>query len=177
MGLPLDNDVLDALREKIRVEDTANRLKQQELTLLKRRQAVFDAVFERYAGLGERASSLIALIERVISEIDLQGDALREYFDDLADRLQELADRLDLHGHVLILLLTEQAGSEKQAAIESLWLIQERREREKILERYRANLQRLREREARYGAGNAPVALLNEIEETEQKIDELSKRK
>lgn len=173
MSLPIDEGILDALREKVRVEDEANRLKQQELTLLKRRQAVFEAVFERYAGVGERASSLIVHVEASLAESKLRGEALREYFDDLADRIQELADRLDLHGHVLILLLTEQAGDEKQAATETLYLIHERREREKILERYRANLQKLREREARYGAGAAPVSLLNEIEETERKIEEL----
>jgi hypothetical protein len=173
--MDIDENVIDALREKIRVEDEANRLKSDELDLARRqmvaaerKQATLDAIFSRYANLGEQIASIWAFVQAQPA----RDEIFREFLDTLSEHVDLLSAELERIERVLILLLTEHANDEKEIAKSELRQAGQGRENRRLLAQYRKNLQRLREREARAG-DNASLELLNQIEEMEAKIARL----
>lgn len=179
------HQVLETHKELIRVQGEANQLKvaelaverakveaaQRELELKEKeiererqaenaRNARFVEVIDRYANLGEQVAGLI-------QEKSISDSILRE-------GLEAFSGEVRIIKRGLYALLSRDGG-EIQKVKQELRAEFDREETQELLIRQRRNWQKLKQREAKFG-GNAPLELLNQIEDIETEIETLETR-
>lgn len=121
-----------------------------------------ELVLKRYADMGEIVASLPGRLELV------EG-ASREGFEELSESIERLAGRVERLEQIALLEKTSGDASRHKGEI--------RREHDtehlkRLLAQTIKNLNRARERAARYG-GDIPTALVNEIDEYEAAIERI----
>lgn len=177
-----NEEVLEVLRQQATAQVEANQLKAEELAVerakiaaqqreldlkeqeSKRQQqaentrnARFVEVIDRYANLGEQVAGL--LLEKSISD-----SILRE-------GLEAFSAEVKIIKRGLYALLSRDGG-EIQKAKQKLKAEFDREEMQELLIQQRRNLAKLKQRESKFG-GQAPLDLLNQIEDVEAEIERL----
>lgn len=139
------------------------KLQPDDLAAIRRLLALHRDILERFARQGE-------VLDGIPMRLDALDATMQEWFEESARVIETRLARIEE------LLLLERSGHGDSKRAETLRGQVEREHDNTHLRRLliqeRKNLQRFREREARYG-GDAPVDLLNRIEETETRIERL----
>lgn len=175
----MDDEVLSKLSELAQAQMAEARAKDalakaeneraSEFTRLRlsqeRHNALLNLQTEQAGVLIDQARQMLEYIQQT-AMID---DALRDWFSNLATRLERI-DR------VLILMLSPAGQREKSKLLEELELSQTEGEminlKRQIIQ-YTRNRQKLYEKLAEYGTLDAPLSLTNQIDQTEAKINDL----
>lgn len=160
--MELDNA---ALLELAKAQVDANRLKQDELNLERRRQAIPLQIIEAAATLSQDFRQLMTEVRQDRKTYKGQFEWIDKIYEDLADRM----DRLE---HLIGLILIEGSKQEKKDAQQVL--DNENSIRRQLKKRYR-NLNKLDEQAAGYGM-DIPIQLLNAIEEEKAAIVDLEEK-
>lgn len=147
-------------------------------------EKLINRLADKFAKLEAAINKLIALHRSLLERFARQGevldgthprlDSLEKVMSEWVEESGRNADRIDNSltqiKQVLLLILGKQEQSPAgRKMYDTLQIDQEKMHLMKMLATQTRNLHRLREREVRYG-GNAPVDLLNQIEETELSI-------
>lgn len=157
------------LAEKLALERATLEIKQRELDLIdkdlelkrvaeNRRDARLAEVLARYANQGEQVAGLVKTGWPIDS-------IMREGFEAFSDEVRVIK-------RGLYALLSRDGGDIQKVKLE-LRSEFDQEETQKLIIKQRRNLAKLREREAK-SAGQAPVELLNQIEDVQAEIDRLS---
>lgn len=161
----IDQDALEILKAQVKADEEANRLKQSEINLLKRREQF--SIDEREATVKLRAE-----VERLVLE-------LRELSEEIAGSISGG----QLLGRKIEILQQEMADIERGLyAVLSRDLAEMRRSRGQLgnhIERreekltHQRNLEKLQLQAAQYGPLDVPLKIQNAIEAEKQKLKEI----
>lgn len=157
----MDNEALLSLA---RAQVDANRLKQDELNLERRRQAIPLQVIEAAASLSQEIRFFLPEVKKDRETFYKNIIWLDKVYEDLSNRLERLE-------HLVGLLLVEGNSDRKREAGQELE--QEASIRRQISKR-RRNLNKLKEQAAEHGS-DVPLGLQNQIEAEEAEITRLEK--
>lgn len=191
----LDTEAFELLSRQVKAKEEENRISQQTLTALKRRELIFNDVIERYANQSEQVkfwhirldaieSKIIELEQVITSAVGPDSAAvtmLKSYAGILREITEEISNRFDLFEIELsrrigrledieTARLSSDIINPDDAATWLSGLAREKKRRE--LRQHYFNLQEFREQSAKYGI-NVPISLVNEITYAEQRIAEL----
>lgn len=161
----LDDEAIEVLKNKIRTEDEANRLRQRELLAAERKERLFYTYLDETTKLRQEVKTMIEYYQKHA----LMDDAISDMFANISERM----DRLE---RIAILQLgmranQDEAGRTRAELREELEL----RHTKKLLDQYYRTLRKLEEREAEFG-DRAPVDLCNQIEDVKEKIARLEEK-
>ena len=160
--MELDNT---ALLELARAQFDANRLKQDELNLERRRQAI-------PLQLIETAANLLQELRQLMLELKNNREDYRSHSEWVDNIVEDIVNRLERQEYNMTLLLRQGNSDDRLKAAQELE--DESSIRAQLKKRHR-NLNKLKEREAEYG-GEAPISLINQIEIEENAIKELEQK-
>ena len=128
--------------------------------------ALHRSLLERFARQGE-------VLDGTHPRLDSLEKVMSEWVEESGRNADRIDDSLTQIKQVLLLILGRQEHTPAgRKMFDTLQMDQDKMHLVRMLATQTKNLQRLREREARYG-GNAPVDLLNQIEETEAAISHI----
>lgn len=168
-SLPLDDTALERLSALAKAQEDANRLKQSELNILRRREqlALNDV---------EETTKLRFEVQRLINELDKLADEIAA--SSLAQKLvakevSQLKSEIEQLQSNMVLLLTERNPVKITQAIDELDGILTLK---KQLRQHKRNLAQLQEQAAKYGASDTPLKLINSIESELDKIAEIEEK-
>ncbi len=120
----MDKEELQALREKIKLEIKRNAIEEQKLKEVRRlrvaeqnRIRLIESVLERYAHLAEGVTGLLEKLQ----QLPAIEDALREWFENLAGRVERIED-------LLLLMLASRSSDQAGVSEARRALKKERRE-------------------------------------------------
>lgn len=133
-----------------------------DINQIRRLISIHRALLERDARRGE-----------VLDGVELRLEAMTAIMQELITEVSKLANDQQRIEALLLLERTGHGESDRAGAIRQE--IQQEHDDihlRKLLLQQQRNLERLKEREARYG-GNAPLDLLNQIEEVQAAIDKI----
>lgn len=140
------------------------KLQPDDLAAIRRLLALHRDILERFARQGE-------VLDGIPVRLDALDATIQEWFDEAARIIETRLSKIEE------LLLLERSGHGGSARAEAVRAEIEREHDNAHLRRLliqeRKNLQKFREREARYGSLDAPISLINRIEETELRIEKL----
>lgn len=165
-------EYLRKIEEKIRLEykrydiehETLNEIRKARVAG-ERRARVLEAIFERYADLGERVTGLMNLIQECLPA----NEIFREWLADLSEQVEQI-------NRVMILLLAQKGnGAEGELRKVGRKLVeQHRKSLRKQLATYLVNLNSMEEKKAQYGS-EVPIHLFNQIERTKEEIERIKR--
>jgi hypothetical protein len=163
-------DIDPDLAALVQAQLDANRLKQSELNLRRRQEAVQLETISSTEALKQDVRQLILETRQLLDYLRqsaLRDDALHDWFDNLSYRIERLES-----GLMLVLMNKLDSPQVKNEARRIVGDI-EREHRQRLRSQYLKNLTTLEERAARHGAGNVPLDLQNQIDEERQRIEDL----
>lgn len=155
-----------AAKEKLAQAEQSKALEYSRLRLAQdRHSALLNLQTEQAGVLIDQVRQMLDYIRQTA----LIDDALRDWFGNLSTRLERVE-------RVLILMLSAAGRREKSKLLEELELSQTEGEiiniKQQIVQ-YNRNRQKLYEQLAGYGTMDAPLAITNQIDQTETRIAEL----
>lgn len=191
----LDTEAFELLSRQVKAKEEENRIAQQTLTALRRRESILNDVIGRYATQGEQLrfwqlrlesieNKLTDLDNSVNSTIGSDGsivNMLKSYASILRELAEEMSNRLDIFD----IEMSRRIGRLEDIEIARLssdiinpddggrWLtgLSEESKRRELRQQY-LNLNEFNEQASRHGM-NVPVYLLNEINYAKRRIEEL----
>lgn len=166
MPFDLEDPEFKAVADLVAAQQEANRLKQSELSILRRREQIILNSIDETTKLRQE----IRQLNDYYRKHALKEDALQDWFEVLSDRVSRLErgimltlmDRLD----------SPHVRAEGEVMVSELNAVLNTESKKRQLMQEHTNLREYQEREAEY-AGEAPVSLLNKIKRTKEKIDKL----
>lgn len=160
-------DIDPDLTQLVQAQLDSNRLKQSELNLRRRQEAVQLETISSTEALKQDVRQLILETRQLLDYLRqsaLRDDALHDWFDNLSYRIERLESGLML---VLINKLdSPQIKNEARHIVSDI----DREHRQRLRSQHLKNLTALEERAARHGAGNVPLDLQNQIDAEREKI-------
>lgn len=191
----LDTEAFDLLSRQVKAKEEENRIAQQTLTALRRRESILNDVVERYVSQSEQQrfwQLRLDSIETKLSELEhsisttLGADGtiitmLKSYAGILRELAEELSNRIDVFdielsrriGRLEDIELARLSSDVINLADGNKWLtgLQEEAKRRELRQQY-LNLAEVNEQASKHGI-NVPIYLLNEINHAKQRIAEL----
>lgn len=158
----IDKDALEVLKQQVKADEEANRLRQAEVNALRRREQMSLEEREATVKLRYEVQQLKTGLEQLSEEISATIGS-QQLLVAQVKRLQELVEKID---DTMLLLLTEHSQQAVKEAIDET-------NARKIKRQHFRNLAKLREQAAQYGALEVPLSLQNKIEAEERKLEEL----
>lgn len=168
-SIPLDDTALERLSALAKAQEDANRLKQSELNILRRKE-------QEALNQTEETTKLRHEVQRLINELDTLADEITASI--LAEKLmarevgQIKAEMEQLQSN-MVLLLTERNPVRVTQAIDELDNILTLK---KQLRQHKKNLGHFQEQAAKYGELDIPLKLQNSIGAELEKIAEIEER-
>jgi hypothetical protein len=130
-----------------------------------RRHKITQDVLDRYAYLARQ-------LELLIPMLTLLETAMRDYFEESADKLEFLSEQITL---LTGLEIAEARGDKrtKDQLLDEIVELPQRHKDRKLAEQYRKNIEMLEEQMSSYGALEIPLSLKNKLEAEKQRLKEL----
>lgn len=165
----LSTDALERLSALAKAQEDANRLKQSELNILRRKEQ--EALNQIEETVKQRHE-----VQRLINELDTLADEIAGYTSGqqlVANEVRQLKSEIESLQSNMVLLLTERNPIKVTQAIEDLDNILTLK---KQLRQHIKNLAQLQEQAAKYGLLDVPLKIQNSIMAEQEKIDELQEK-
>lgn len=130
-----------------------------------RRTQITAQVLERYAYLGRQLEFLIPMVT-------LLETSVREYFEEMADKLELLSEQITL---LTGLEIADSKGDDraKHKLLDEIAELPQKHKKQKLEEQYRKNIDQLEEQIALYGVLEVPLSLMNKLEAEKQRLRKL----
>lgn len=168
-SLSVDNAALERLSALAKAQEDANRLKQSELNILRRKEQ--EALNQIEETVKQRHE-----VQRLINELDTLADEISAYTSGqqlIVQEVRQLKSEIEGLQSNMVLLLTERNPIKVTQAIDEL---ENNLTLKKQLRQHRRNLAQLNEQAAKYGSLDVPLKLQNSIEAEQEKIAELEEK-
>lgn len=168
-NLPIDQAAFERLSALAKAQEDANRLKQSELNILRRREQ--EALDNTDATVKLRHE-----VQRLIDELDILADEIAAYTSGqqlVVQEVRQLKSEMEQLQSNMVLLLTERNPIKVTQAIEDL---ENNLTTKKQLRQHRRNLAQLNEQAAKYGSLDVPLKIQNSIEAELETIAELEQK-
>lgn len=167
--LPIDDATLDRLSALAQAQQEANRLKNSELNILRRKEQEALNQIEETTKLRHEVQRLINELDKLADEIAASSLAQKL----VAKEVSQLKSEIEQLQSNMVLLLTERNPVKITQAIDELDGILTLK---KQLRQHKRNLAQLQEQAAKYGASDTPLKLINSIESELDKIAEIEEK-
>jgi hypothetical protein len=164
-------DIDPDLAQLIQAQLDANRLKQSELNLRRRQEAMALETISSAEALKQDVRQLIIETRQLLDYLRqsaLKDDALQDWFEHLASRIERLES-----GMMLVLMNKLDSPSVRAEAGRTVADI-DREHRQRLKSQHLKNLATLKEQAAQFGAGKAPLDLQNQIDAEQERLEELN---
>lgn len=161
-SLPIDEAALEKLSALAQAQQEANRLKNSELNILRRKEQEALLSLEETTKLRHEVQRLINELDKLAEEIGASISAQQL----LTAQIKSLREQVGQIDDNMLLLLTEHSNEAVKVAIDET-------SKRKLIRQHRKNLDKLQEEAATYGSGNEPLKLKNQIEREQQALDDL----
>jgi len=167
--LPTDEAALEKLSALAQAHQEANRLKQSENNILRRREQIaLDDI--------DQTTKLRYEVQRLILELDKLADEIAASL--LAQKLvvqevRQLKAEMEQMQSNMVLLLTEKSQVRIQEATKEL---EDVLTLKKQLRQHKKNLAQFKEQAAKYGALDIPLRITNQIEAEQDSIAEIEEQ-
>lgn len=169
MDGPLDDAALEKLSALAKAQEDANRLKQSELNILRRKE-------QEALNQIEETVKLRHEVQRLINELDILAEQITGYISGqqlVVQEIRQLKREMENLQSNMVLLLTEHNPIKTRQAIDEL---DNSLTIKKQLRQLYKNLAKLEQQAGKYGSLDVPLKLQNSIEAEQEKIAELEEK-